>query len=157
MASAEVFKMNQEYRQSEEYKTLIKNIKTDCPWLPQSLCEYAIISHKTNPQAYKKDKNAKNIMKEPAKQPTNDGEIVVKDAIEIGELTNDIIEQRNEFFQKHMIKEKAEFIPSKPQPQTHYDFPKIEEVYDNPKEGTIDISEAEKFLKNSIPTVLHFD
>ena len=132
MSTADIFKMNQEYRQSDEYKLLLKNIRANCPWLPQSLCEYAIIAQKISPQAYKTDKNAKTIMKEPMKQPTNEGEILVKDAIEIGELNGDIIKQRCEFFQKHMIKEKAEFIPKKPEPQSHYDFP--QQVTNNPIE-----------------------
>jgi hypothetical protein len=117
---AEAFKMNQEYRGSDEYKEWVRLIQRDAPHLPIGMIEYAIIAHKTQPDAYKKDKQAKKLMSEPIKQPKNAGEIVVNDAIAIGDATDDILKQREAFFKEHNITEEAEFIPKS--------LPAIEEV-----------------------------
>jgi hypothetical protein len=112
---AETFKMDMAYRNSQEYKEWVKEIKKEAPYLPIGLIEYAIIAHKTNPNYYKQDKNHKKILAEPIKPPKNAGEVVIKDAIHIGDLTEDIIKQREEFFEKHYISEQAEFIPKSTQ------------------------------------------
>lgn len=107
---AEQFKMDNAYRDSEEYKEFINYIKKDAPWLPQALAEYCIIAHKQDAQAYKKDKQSKKVLSTPLKPPKNAGEVCVGDAIKVGELTNDIIKQREEFEAKYMPKEELTTI-----------------------------------------------
>jgi len=107
------FKMDNEYRQSDEYKQFMEAIKKENPFIPQALAEYCIIAHKTQPDAYKKDKQAKEIMKQPIKPPKNAGEIVLSDAIQVGNMTPEIEKQRDEFWAKHIPKN---------------DTPQIEEV-----------------------------
>lgn len=102
--------MNKEYRSSEEYKEFMTEIKKECPWINQALAEYAIIAHKTDPQAYKKDKNAKDVFKMQLEPPKNAGEIAVDDHVKVIDLNDDIINQRREFFEKHGISEEAELI-----------------------------------------------
>jgi hypothetical protein len=104
------FSMTREYRESSEYKQLMIEIKKECPWINQAVAEYAIIAHKTNPQAYKLDKNAKEIFKKTLEPPKNLGEIAVDNHIKIIDLNDDIIKQRQEFFEKHGISEEAELI-----------------------------------------------
>jgi hypothetical protein len=99
------FKMDTEYRNSDEYKTWVECIKKDAPHLPLPIIEKCIIAHKMAPDAYKKDRDAKRIMKEPIKMPENKGEIVVDDAVKVTELTDDIIKQREDFWEKHTPKE----------------------------------------------------
>lgn len=96
------FKMNDEYRKSDEYAELMKHIKSDAPWMPQYVAEMCIIMHKTNPQAYKQDKRAKDVFKQPLKPPKNAGEVLVDGKIGITDLTEDIIKQREEFEEKYM-------------------------------------------------------
>lgn len=105
------FKMDKTYRGSQEYKDYMAMILKDAPWLPTGLAEYCIIAHKQDPQAYKKDKHSKKILAEPLTPPTNAGEIVVDNHVHVGELTDDILEQRREFFEKHGLSEEVEFIP----------------------------------------------
>lgn len=106
------FRMNQEYRNTSEYKEWVKEIRRDAPHMPIGVIEYAIILHKTSPQAYKADKEAKKIMSEPIKQPKNTGEIIISDAITIGDMTDDILKQREAYFKEYNISETAEFIPT---------------------------------------------
>lgn len=108
---AETFSMTQAFRQTDEYKQLLKEIQKDCPHLPLYLCEMAITMHKNNPNFYKSDKHHKKVLNEPIKQPSNKGEKVVKDSIKVHDLTDDILEQRRAFYEKHGISEQSEFIP----------------------------------------------
>lgn len=96
------FQFDTAFRQTEEYKQLMEFIKKDVPWMPQALAEACIIAHKCTPQAYKADKNHKKVLAEPIKPPKNVGEIVINDAVKIGGLTDDIIKQRNAFWEKHI-------------------------------------------------------
>jgi hypothetical protein len=105
------FNMDNAYRQTDEYKGFIEAIKKDAPWMPLPLMEGCIIAHKTDPQAYKKDKEAKKVMSKDIRPPQNKGEVVQKGKIQIGEVTDDILKQRQEFFEKHGISEEAEYIP----------------------------------------------
>lgn len=109
---SEVFKMDNAYRQTDEYKELVAMVQKDAPWMPLGLIEYAIIAHKTNPQYYKTDKNSKKILSTPLKQPIQMPGVVVHDAVKVGELTPEIEKQREEFWKKH----------------TPQDLPTIEEV-----------------------------
>lgn len=117
---AEVFKMDAQYRQTDEYTELLKMIRKEAPHLPLYLCEMAIVFHKNNPNYYKTDRNHKKILSEPIKPPKNAGEVVLEDAIHIGDVTPEILAQRQEFFETHNISEEAEFIPKS--------LPAIEEV-----------------------------
>lgn len=103
----ETFKMDNAYRQTDEYKAFMEIIKKDAPWMPDGLAEYCIIAHKSDPQAYKKAKNAKKILSEPIKQPVHKGEVVIHDAIQVGELTPEIEKQREEFWEKYAPKEES--------------------------------------------------
>ena len=102
-----VFNMDTEYRNSDEYKEWVEMIRKEAPHLPLPVIEKCIICHKMSPDAYKKDKQAKQIMKEPIKMPVNKGEIVVDDAVKVGDLTDDIISQRQAFWDKHTPKEET--------------------------------------------------
>jgi hypothetical protein len=104
------FKMDNAYRQTDEYKGFFEAIQKEAPWMPLPLIEGCIIAHKMDPQAYKKDKEAKKIMSKEIRPPQNKGEII-QDNVQIGEVTDDILKQRQEFFEKHGISEEAEFIP----------------------------------------------
>lgn len=95
------FKMDSTYRGSEEYKTFVEAIRKENPYMPLPLIETAIIAHKQDPQAYKKDKDYKKVMATEIKPPENKGEVVIKDAIKIGDLTEDIIKQREEWVKKY--------------------------------------------------------
>lgn len=117
---AEAFSMTDDYRKSDEYKELLKEIQREAPHLPLYLCEMAIVFHKNNPNYYKTDKHHKKVLSEPIKPPKNSGEVVIADAIKVSDLTDDIVKQRQEFFEKHNISEQAEFIPKS--------LPPIEEV-----------------------------
>lgn len=101
----EAFKMDKVYRESDEYKLWVDLIKKDAPHLPLPIIENCIIAHKLQPDAYKKDKQANTIMKEPFKMPENKGEVVVTDAVKITDLTDDIVKQREAFWEKHSPKE----------------------------------------------------
>lgn len=105
------FKMDNEYRQTDEYKEWVKAIRHDAPHLPLYLVENAICWHKTFPQYYKSDKQANKILKETIKPPKNAGEILLDNCVHVGELTDDILEKRREFYEKHGLSEQAEFIP----------------------------------------------
>ena len=107
---AEQFKMDTSYRQTEEYKLFMASIKKDVPWIPQALAEACIIAHKTDPTAYKKDKHAKSVFQKPIEPPKNKGEIVVDKAVQVGDVTDDIVKQRDEFWEKHTPKEETTTI-----------------------------------------------
>lgn len=100
---AEQFKMDQAYRDTDEYKGFVEAIKKEAPHLPLALIETAIIAHKTMPNFYKTDKQHKQVLSSPFKPPKNKGEIVVN-AISVSDLTEDIVKQREEFWAKHMPK-----------------------------------------------------
>lgn len=105
-----MFKFDQAYRETEEYKEFMEVIRKDNPWMPQALAEACIIAHKNDPQAYKKDPCHKKVLSQTIKPPENKGEVVVN-TVQVQDLTDDILKQRQDFFEKHGIKEEAEFIP----------------------------------------------
>lgn len=101
--------MNEAYRQTDEYKQLLKEIQAEAPHLPLYLCEMAITFHKQFPQYYKGDKQYKKVLAEPIKPPRNAGEIILN-SVEVGELTPEIEKQREEFFLKYMPQEEQSLI-----------------------------------------------
>jgi hypothetical protein len=54
------FDFNDEYRRSDEYRSLYSMIKTMNPSLPHSLVEIAIMMNQAEPALYKKAKRDKN-------------------------------------------------------------------------------------------------
>jgi hypothetical protein len=78
-----VFKFDEDYRASDEYKAWVNAIKADYPNLPLYLVEQAIIAHKTDPQAYKKDKDAKKVFATAPKARVNEHPEIVNGAITI--------------------------------------------------------------------------
>lgn len=78
-----VFKFDEEYRQSQEYKEWVSEIKRDYPTLPLYLIETAIIQHKTNPQFYKTAKDAKEVFSKAYIPKKNNQEIVVEGAVTV--------------------------------------------------------------------------
>lgn len=103
------FKFDNEYRQTDEYKEFMEAIKKEAPWMPQGLAEACIIAHKTDPQAYKKDKNHKKVFSKPVEPPKYKGEVTL-DNVQVGELTPEIEKQREEFWKKHTPKEEMTTI-----------------------------------------------
>jgi hypothetical protein len=77
------FTFNEEYRQSQEYKEWVSAIKRDYPSLPLYLIESAIIQHKTDPQYYKKAKDAKEVFKKGFMPRKNPQETIVEGAIKV--------------------------------------------------------------------------
>lgn len=77
------FKFDEDYRASDEYKGWVAAIKADYPNMPLYLIEQAIIAHKTDPQAYKKDKDAKKVFATAPKARVNEHPEIVKGAITI--------------------------------------------------------------------------
>ena len=77
------FQFTQEYRQSQEYKEWTTAIKKDYPNLPLYLIEQAIIQHKTDPQYYKKAKDAKDVFTKTPKQSVNNNQQIIEDAIKV--------------------------------------------------------------------------
>lgn len=106
------FSMTHAFRQTDEYKELLKVIQKDCPHLPLYLCEVAISLHKNNPNFYKQDKQHKKVLSEPFTAPKNKGEKIIKDAIQVQDFNDDILKQREDFYAKHGITEQSEFIPT---------------------------------------------
>lgn len=105
------FKMDNNYRSTDEYKLLMKQIREMAPWLPDYLCEVIIIADKTNPDAFKKDKEGKKILKMDLKPPKYKGEVTL-DNVLIGELTPEIEKQREEFWEKHTPKQEQSALPT---------------------------------------------
>lgn len=77
------FKFDEDYRASDEYKAWVAGIKADFPTMPLYLIEQAILAHKTDPQAYKKDKNAREVFKTAPKQKFNQEPQTVQGAVTI--------------------------------------------------------------------------
>jgi hypothetical protein len=77
------FKFDEDYRATDEYKAWVAGIKADYPTMPLYLIEQAIIAHKTDPQAYKKDKKSKEVFMKAPKQRMNDKQEVINGAITI--------------------------------------------------------------------------
>lgn len=71
------FTFNEDYRASDEYKAWVAGIKADFPSMPLYLIEQAILAHKTDPQAYKKDKNAREVFNKAPKVRVNDTQQVL--------------------------------------------------------------------------------
>lgn len=78
-----MFEFNEAYRASDEYKMWVASIQKDYPDMSLYLIEQAIIAHKTDPQAYKKDKNAKKVFSDVPKPYINPKTEVVKGAITV--------------------------------------------------------------------------
>jgi hypothetical protein len=77
------FNFDEEYRQSQEYKEWVAGIRRDYPSMPLYLIEQAIMAHKSDPQAYKKQKDAKEVFTKAPKQKVNQETKVVEGAITI--------------------------------------------------------------------------
>lgn len=71
------FTFNEDYRASDEYKAWVAGIKADFPSMPLYLIEQAILAHKTDPQAYKKDKNSREVFNKAPKVRVNDTQQVL--------------------------------------------------------------------------------
>jgi hypothetical protein len=71
------FKFDEDYRASDEYKAWVAGVKADFPTMPLYLIEQAIMAHKTDPQAYKKDKNSREVFKQAPKVRVNDKQQVL--------------------------------------------------------------------------------
>lgn len=87
-----MFEFNEAYRATDEYKQWVAAIKADYPNLPLYLVEQAILAHKTDPQAYKKDKNAKQIFANAPKSRVNEKPQIVEGAITIEDPPNEPLE-----------------------------------------------------------------
>lgn len=87
----QAFEFTEEYRQSQEYIEWVSAIKQDYPTLPLYLIESAIISHKTDPQYYKKAKDTKEVFKNvpksgiPARAGRQDKTRIIEDAITVSD------------------------------------------------------------------------
>lgn len=69
------FKLDLEYKRSDEYNSWISALRKDFPEVPEHLLDYAIICHKMHPQAYKNAyKEGKNRGLRPPTTPSNMGE-----------------------------------------------------------------------------------
>jgi hypothetical protein len=79
------FKMDLEYRQTDEYKEWVRAIKHDYPSMPLYLIEQSIIFHKTNPQHYKTARDAKDVFKNAPVQKVNQEQKIIEDAIKVEE------------------------------------------------------------------------
>lgn len=77
------FSFNEEYRATDEYKGWVAAIRADYPNLPLYLVEQAILAHKTDPQAYKKDKQARQVFANAPKARVNEKPQIVEGAIAI--------------------------------------------------------------------------
>jgi hypothetical protein len=79
------FAFNQAYRESEEYKDWVTQIKRDFPKMSLYQIESAIIMHKTDPQHYKKAKDAKQVFNTAPKVRVNDKPAIIEDAVKISD------------------------------------------------------------------------
>lgn len=77
------FKFDEDYRASDEYKEWVAQIRHDYPSMPLYLIEAAILSHKTNPQAYKSAKDAKEVFSKAPKAKVNEKPATVEGAIKV--------------------------------------------------------------------------
>lgn len=77
------FQFTQEYRESDEYKQWVALIKKDYPNYPLYLIELAIMAHKNDPQAYKKDKDAKKYLNSTPQVKVGTKDTIVPDAIRV--------------------------------------------------------------------------
>lgn len=89
------FKFDEDYRASDEYKEWVAQIKKDYPAMPLYLIEAAILSHKTNPQAYKTAKDAKEVFRHAPKSKVNEKPATIEGAIQVEDAAPQIIEESN--------------------------------------------------------------
>jgi hypothetical protein len=88
-----------EYRKTDEYKTWFKAIKEDHPNMPDYLIEFAINSHKINPQFYKTAAKELKNMDKIERKPIED-----YDAIKVFDSVDDIPSNKNpDFFNVEII------------------------------------------------------
>lgn len=83
------FVFNDEYRQTEEYQQWYSAIKRDYPSTPTYLIESAIMMHKTEPQYYKKAKDAKQVFNTAPKVRLNDKPKIIEGAVTISDAPLD--------------------------------------------------------------------
>lgn len=77
------FKFDEEYRQSQEYLEWVAGVRKDYPSMPLYLIEAAIMMHKTDPQSYKKQKDAKEVFTKAPKRRMNDNPQTIEGAVKI--------------------------------------------------------------------------
>jgi hypothetical protein len=78
-----MMEFNEAYRQSQEYMEWVAGIRKDYPSMPLYLIEQAIMMHKGDPQAYKKQKDAKEVFSKAPKSRMNDNPQTIEGAITI--------------------------------------------------------------------------